>query len=62
VDELRHLFEREFSHWLGVDHGFAFWKGRVGLYAILKALGVGPGDEVILPGYTCVAVARPIST
>jgi perosamine synthetase len=45
-----------------------FWKGRVALYAILKALDIGPGDAVILPGYTCMVVpsavffagARPI--
>ncbi len=30
------------------------------LYAILKALGVGPGDEVILPAYTCVVVPSAI--
>lgn len=33
-----------------------FWKGRVALYAILKALVVGPGDSVLMPGYTCVVV------
>jgi dTDP-4-amino-4,6-dideoxygalactose transaminase len=30
------------------------------MYAILKALGVGEGDEVILPGYTCVMDVNPI--
>jgi len=44
---------------LGADRAFAFWKGRVALYAILKALGVGEGDEVILPGYTCVVAVNP---
>lgn len=38
----------------------AFWKGRIALYAILKSLGVGPGDEVIVPGYTCVMVPGPV--
>jgi perosamine synthetase len=37
-----------------------FWKGRVGLYAILRALGVGPGDEVIIPAFTCVVVPNAI--
>jgi perosamine synthetase len=32
---------------------FYFWKGRIALYTILKALDVGPGDEVIIPGFTC---------
>jgi dTDP-4-amino-4,6-dideoxygalactose transaminase len=37
-----------------------FAKGRVALYAILRALDVGPGDEVILPAFTCVAVPNAI--
>ena len=37
-----------------------FWKGRVALYASLKAMGIGPGDEVILPGFTCVVVPNAI--
>lgn len=39
---------------------FAFWKARVALYAILKSLGIRDGDEVILPGYTCVMDVNPI--
>jgi perosamine synthetase len=35
---------------------FLFWKGRVGLYALMKSMGIGEGDEVILPGFTCVVV------
>lgn len=39
---------------------FFLWKGRVALYAILKALGVRAGDEVVLPGFTCVAVPNAV--
>ncbi len=39
---------------------YTFWKGRVALYAILKALGVGQGDCVVLPGYTCFAVPSAV--
>lgn len=35
---------------------FTFWKGRVALYGALKSLGIGPGDGVIIPGYTCAMV------
>ncbi|MGO9648130.1 MAG: DegT/DnrJ/EryC1/StrS family aminotransferase [Terriglobales bacterium] len=42
------------------DYRFFFWKGRVALYAILRALGVGPGDHVLVPGYTCVVVPGAI--
>jgi dTDP-4-amino-4,6-dideoxygalactose transaminase len=49
-----------FTAWFGAKSAFTFWKGRVALYAILKALGVQAGDEVILPGYTCVMDVNPI--
>jgi dTDP-4-amino-4,6-dideoxygalactose transaminase len=39
---------------------FLYWKGRVALYAILKAMGVGQGDEVIIPAFTCVVVPNAI--
>jgi dTDP-4-amino-4,6-dideoxygalactose transaminase len=37
-----------------------FWKGRVALYAILRALDIGDGDEVLLPAFTCVVVPSAI--
>ena len=54
-------YESRFAALFGADYAaFSFWKGRVALYAILQALGIGKGDEVILPGYTCVVVANSI--
>jgi len=55
-----HDFRESFEKSIGVDHSFSFWKARVALYAILKTLGVRQGDEVILPGYTCVMDVNPI--
>jgi len=51
-------FRGRFSSFFQVapDRVFLFSKGRVALYAVLKAMGVGRDDEVILPGYTCVMV------
>ena len=42
------------------DHVTLFWRGRVALYAILRSLGIGPGDEVVVPAFTCVAVPNAI--
>jgi len=53
-------YQQRFAAWFGCGTAFAFWKGRVALYAILKAAGVGQADEVILPGYTCVMNVNPI--
>jgi perosamine synthetase len=61
-------YEKAFAEMLGVSHAFSFYKGRVALYAILKALRVSEGDTVIFPGFTCIMVpnaaiylgARPV--
>lgn len=37
-----------------------YWRGRVGLYCILKAMDIQSGDEVILPAFTCVVVPSAI--
>ena len=39
---------------------FLYWKGRVALYAVLKAMGIREGDEVIIPAFTCVVVPNAI--
>jgi perosamine synthetase len=53
-------YQKKFARFFGAERAFVFWKGRVGLYALLRALDVGAGDEVILPGYTCVMNVNPI--
>ncbi|MBS3121404.1 DegT/DnrJ/EryC1/StrS family aminotransferase [Candidatus Woesearchaeota archaeon] len=54
------LFENRFSNYLGVKYSLSFGKGRIGLYAILTSLGIKQGDEVLVPGYTCVVVPNAI--
>ncbi len=49
-------FEARFAEWNGSDHAFAFMGGRVALSACIYSLKLSPGDEVIMPGYTCVVV------
>jgi dTDP-4-amino-4,6-dideoxygalactose transaminase len=39
---------------------FLYWKGRVALYALLKAMGISNKDEVVIPGFTCVVVPNAI--
>jgi perosamine synthetase len=46
--------------WIDPERTRAFYKGRVALYAILRAAGVGPGDQVVLPGFTCVVVPAAV--
>lgn len=56
------LFRERVGQVIGVPPAsiFLFAKGRVALYAILRAYDIGPGDEVILPAFTCVAVPNAI--
>jgi perosamine synthetase len=54
-------FEREFPEYLGVRHGVATCNGTVSLHLILVALGIGAGDEVIVPSLTYVASVNAIA-
>jgi dTDP-4-amino-4,6-dideoxygalactose transaminase len=47
------LFERTVSEYIGLDHGCALSSGTAGLFTVLSAMGVGDGDEVIIPSYVC---------
>ena len=48
-------FEWELEQYLGVKHTLATTSGSGSLIVSLLALGIGPGDEVIVPAYTFVA-------
>ncbi|WP_188504050.1 DegT/DnrJ/EryC1/StrS family aminotransferase [Parapedobacter pyrenivorans] len=48
-------FEREYAELLGVGHALGVSSGTSALTAIMGALDVGPGDEVIIPVYTFIA-------
>lgn len=54
-------FEEEWSKWNGYDYGVACNSGTNAIYLALKALGIGPGDEVIVPEYTMVATAWAVT-
>lgn len=48
-------FEKEFAAWTGVAHAVALANGTLALDVALKALGVGPGDEVVVTPRTFLA-------
>ena len=45
-------FEQDFARFLGVRHAVAVANGTAALHVALLALGIGPGDEVIVPAFT----------
>jgi dTDP-4-amino-4,6-dideoxygalactose transaminase len=53
-------FERAWAERLGAKHGLATSCGTTALFTALNALGVGPGDEVIVPPYTFVATINVV--
>src|SRR3989344_1759387 len=53
-------FEQDFAKYLGVRHAFSFNSGRSTLYAILKALNLPQGSDVVLQAFTCNAVPNPV--
>jgi perosamine synthetase len=59
-DESR-LFEKEFAAATGREHAIALPSCTSALHLSLMALGVGPGDEVIVPETTWIASAAPVS-
>ena len=54
-------FEREFAEFVEVDHAVGVGSGLDALRLALVVLGIGPGDEVILPANTYIATALAVS-
>ncbi len=46
--------------WSEPERTLSFFKGRVAFYGILRAANIGAGDEVLLPGFTCVVVPAAV--
>jgi dTDP-3-amino-3,4,6-trideoxy-alpha-D-glucose transaminase len=53
-------FEREFAAYCGAEHGVGVANGTDALTIALRAMGVGPGDEVVVPSFTFYASAEAI--
>jgi perosamine synthetase len=53
-------YESAFAKYVGVQHAYSFSSGRVALFGILEALGIGDGDEVIVQVPTHIVVANAV--
>lgn len=54
-------FEEKFAAFCGTKYAIACSNGTVTLHLALKALGIGPGDEVIMPTLTYIATANAVA-
>ena len=53
-------FEKDFSNYIGTKYGVAVSNGTAALHLALVALGIGPGDEVLIPTLTFASVANAV--
>jgi perosamine synthetase len=54
-------FEQAFADAVGCRHGVATCNGTTSLHLALATLGIGPGDEVIIPTFTMIATANAVT-
>lgn len=54
------LFEHSFAEYIGAPHATSVCNGTVAIHLALAALGIGPGDEVIVPALTYIASINTI--
>ena len=57
---VRAAYERQFAALVGSGQAVSFAAARMGFYAYMEALGIGPGDEVILTGFTCAVMPNAV--
>jgi dTDP-3-amino-3,4,6-trideoxy-alpha-D-glucose transaminase len=55
-------FERDFASYCEAEHAVGVSSGTAALELALRGLGIGPGDEVIVPTYSFIATAEAVTT
>lgn len=61
LDGMAHKeFEKQFAEWLGAKHAIFVNSGTAALFCALRARGIGPGDEVIIPPFSFMATASSV--
>src|SRR5690349_14806086 len=60
MGEITQQFEKEFAEMVGVPHAIAVTNGTASLHLACRALGIGAGDEVIVPSLTFVATSNAV--
>ncbi len=54
-------FENKFSKYCGAKYGIATSNGTTAIHLALASVGIGPGDEVIIPTFTMIATVNPVT-
>ena len=60
TSEIVFEFERRFANYCGCKYGVATNSGTTALHVVLAALGIRPGDEVIVPAFTMIAAPNSV--
>lgn len=53
-------FEKEFAKFCGVKYGVGCCNGTTAIHLALAALGIGRGDEIIVPSFTMIGTVNPV--
>ena len=60
VREYVNIFEKKYSKYIGTKYSVAFNSGTAALHAALNSLGLGKGDEVIIPSISFISSATAV--
>ncbi len=55
-------FEKQFAAWVGIDHVVACGNGTDSIEILLKAYGVGAGDEVLVPAISWISTSEAVGS